>query len=114
MKRPTLFLALFSFVWLSAQDTYLHCGNIIDVESGKILSEKTIIVSADKIKSIQHGYVDGGDQDLIIDLKGKTVLPGLIDMHVHIESQSSPQSYIHRFTKNEADIAFESHQYYFW
>lgn len=111
MKKPLLFLALFFCIFLSAQDTYLYCGSVIDIESGKVLSEKTIVVSENKIKSIQNGYIDGGTEDVIIDLKGKTVLPGLIDMHVHIEGQSSPQSYIHSFTKNEADIAFESTVY---
>ena len=37
---------------VSAQDTYLQCGKIIDVESGKVCAEKTIVVSDNKIKSI--------------------------------------------------------------
>ena len=48
------------------------------------------------------------DQDLIIDLKNKTVLPGLIDMHVHLELESNPNRYLEKFTLNEADIAFQS------
>jgi imidazolonepropionase-like amidohydrolase len=92
----------------NAQDTYLHCGKIIDVTTGKILTEKTIIVSGTTIKSIQNGYVSGNEKDAVIDLKNKTILPGLIDLHVHIESESNPKTYIDRFTDNEADIAFKS------
>lgn len=99
------------FGWASAQDTYLHCGKILDVESGKMLNERTIIVSDGKIKSIQNGYMNGGDEDITVDLKSKTVLPGFIDMHVHIESESSPSRYLERFTKNEADVAFQSTVY---
>lgn len=93
---------------VSAQDTYLQCGKIIDVESGKVWAEKTIVVSDNKIKSIQNGFITGSSTDVTIDLKNKTILPGFIDLHVHIESESNPNTYIDRFTDNEADIAFKS------
>jgi len=94
-----------------AQDTYLHCGSIVDTESGKSLKEKTIVVSGNKIVRIENGYIIGSAADEVIDLKSKTVLPGLIDMHVHIESESSPTRYLDRFTKNPADVAFQSTVY---
>ncbi|NAY92734.1 amidohydrolase family protein [Muricauda sp. JGD-17] len=93
---------------LFSQETYLHCGRLLDVKSGKLLSEKTLVVSGKKIKSVQDGFVSGRSNDNIIDLKDKTVLPGLIDMHVHIEGQSNPKRYIQRFTQNEADVALQS------
>ncbi len=108
MKNLPLFLSLFSILLVAAQDTYLQCGNIVDTETGKILSEKTIVVSGNRIKSIQNGFIKGSKKDFIIDLKDKTVLPGFIDMHVHLESESGPKSYLNRFTDNEADIAFNS------
>ena len=111
MKKLLLFLALFSFLFGSAQDIYLQCGNIVDTKSGKILKEKTIVVSDKKIKSIQNGFVNGSGDDKTIDLKSKTVLPGFIDMHVHIEGQSSPTRYLDRFTKNPEDVAFQSTVY---
>lgn len=111
MKKSAFFLVLFSISILSAQDTYLQCGKIIDTQSGKILSEKTIVVSDNKIKSIQNGYVSGSNDDTVIDLKSKTILPGFIDMHVHMESEFNPQVYIKRFTDNEADVAFQSAVY---
>jgi imidazolonepropionase-like amidohydrolase len=96
---------------LFAQETYLQCGKIVDVQSGKVLSEKTIVVSGNSIKSIQNGYKIGNAEDKVIDLKNKTVLPGFIDLHVHIEGQSSPRSYIQRYTDNEADVALQSTVY---
>lgn len=94
-----------------AQDILLHCGKLIDAEKGKVLSEKTIIISGDKIKEVRDGYVDPETNDKLIDLKDKTVLPGLIDMHVHLESETNPKRYMARYTFNEADIAFESTVY---
>lgn len=111
MKKLLFYLALFSISMLSAQDIYLQCGKIIDTQSGKTLSEKTIVVSDNKIKSIQNGYVSGLNSDRVIDLKSKIILPGLIDMHVHMESEFNPQVFIKRYTNNEADVAFESSVY---
>ena len=97
---------------VSAQDSYLHCGKIIDTDSGKILKNKTIVVSSGKIVAIKNGYVSPvNSEDTVIDLKSKTVMPGLIDLHVHIESEFNPQKYMNAFTANEADIAFGSLQY---
>ena len=111
MKKLLLTLTLFSITFIAAQDIYLQCGNIVDTKSGKILKEKTIVVSDKKIKSIQNGFVNGSGDDKTIDLKSKTVLPGFIDMHVHIEGQSSPTRYLDRFTKNPEDVAFQSTVY---
>lgn len=111
MKKIIVVLSLLGVCMGNAQDTYLQCGNILDVATGKMVSEKTIVVSGNRIKRIENGYTAGTGADEVIDLKAKTVLPGLIDLHVHIESESNPKSYLDRFTKNEADIAFQSTVY---
>ncbi|QCX01278.1 amidohydrolase family protein [Aggregatimonas sangjinii] len=111
MKKLLALAVLFGAVSVNAQDIYLQCGSIVDTETGKISKEKTIVVSGKTIKSIQDGFVGGSEEDTIIDLKNKTVLPGFIDMHVHIEGESSPTRYLDRFTKNPADVAFQSTVY---
>ena len=109
--RTTLLL-LFSLLFTGsffAQDTYLHCGKILDTQTGKVLSNKTILVSGTKITKILDGFVTKVNrEDVEIDLKNKFVLPGLIDMHVHIEKETNSASYSAKFTENEADVAFES------
>ncbi|MFD1062234.1 amidohydrolase family protein [Winogradskyella litorisediminis] len=105
-----LLLKLFVlFLTLSAvgQNTYLHCGKLIDTKTGKILKEKTIVVSGKKIIEINDGYLKP-ESGTIVDLKSKTVMPGLIDMHVHIESETNPKSYLEDYTLNDADIAFNA------
>ena len=96
---------------LNAQETYLQCGKLVDTKAGKVLESKTIVVSGKKIIRIEDGFKSGTEEDNVIDLRQKTILPGLIDMHVHIEGQSSPKRYLERFTKNEADIALQSTVY---
>ncbi len=111
MKYIFFLLIVISFFKINAQDTYLHCGKIVDTKSGNILTNKTIIISKDKIKSIEDGFVKAKKKDVVIDLKNKTILPGLIDLHVHIESETNPKSFVAKYTDNEADIAFQSTVY---
>ncbi|MFB0911551.1 MAG: amidohydrolase family protein, partial [Flavobacterium sp.] len=109
MKNLLLFSLLFSASISFAQDTYLQCGKIIDTKTGKVLTNKTIVVSNKIIKSIQNGFINPvNPKDKIIDLKTKTVMPGWIDMHVHLEEETSPTKYVEEFTQNDADVAFNS------
>lgn len=109
MKQLLIFFAFIISALSFGQNTYLHCGKLIDTKSGKILTEKTIIVSGKKIVSVENGYViPTSQEDTVIDLKTKTVMPGLVDMHVHLESETNPKSYLEDFTLNDADIAFNS------
>jgi imidazolonepropionase-like amidohydrolase len=109
MKNFLFLLAVMFTFSITAQSTYLHCGKLIDTKSGKVLTNKTVIVSGKKITAVQDGFVNPkNSDDSVVDLKNKTVMPGLIDMHVHIESESNPRAYMDRFTKNEADVAFGS------
>lgn len=107
-KKLLLLSTVLMSAYAGAQHTYLHCGKLVDTKNGKVLNEMTIVVSNDKILSVQNGYVDGQTEDRVVDLKSQTVLPGFIDMHVHIEGQSNPKRYLNRFTQNEADVAFQS------
>ncbi len=112
MKRILFLLAVLLSFGITAQNTYLHCGKLIDTKNGKVLKNKTIVVSGKKITAIADGFIIPKSQDdAIIDLKNKTVMPGLIDMHVHIEGESNPRAYMDRFTKNEADVAFGALKY---
>ena len=112
MKTLLRILVLLFTVSLTAQNTYLHCGKLIDTKSGKVLTEKTVVVSGNKIISVENGYVNPkNSEDTVVDLKSKTVMPGLIDMHVHIEGETNPKSYLQDYTLNDADVAFNSIKY---
>ena len=110
-RIATICLALFTTV-LFSQNTYIQCGKLIDTKKGKVYSNKTIIVSKDRIVEIKNGHVTSTDSvDITIDLTNATVMPGFIDLHVHIESEYNPQKYLNEFTANEADLAFNSLEY---
>ena len=94
-----------------AQRTLLHCGRVFDPETGKLAANQTLVIEGNRIVERSAGYAAGEEGDRVVDLREHTVLPGFIDMHVHIEGQSSPDNYIKRFTMNPADIAYEAAGY---
>ena len=103
---------MFFSLSINAQDYYLHVGKLFNSNEGKMLDNMTIIVSADKIKDIKKGYeLPESDNSVIIDLKDSTVMPGFIDLHVHIESEYNPEKYLNEFTAEESEIAFSSLKY---
>lgn len=113
MIRASIFIFLISFsIIANSQKTYLYCGKLIDSNTGAINTEMTIVVLENKIVAVEKGFTakENGD-DLEIDLKSKTVMPGLIDMHVHLEMQFGPTIYLDKFTMDVADIAYNSVNY---
>ncbi len=109
MKKITLLSIFFLIVSFSfAQRTLIHCGSLIDGKNKTLLQQVTIVVEGNKITSVDNGFTKAGKDDKVIDLSKKTVMPGLIDMHVHIESETSKDALVKRYTQNEADIAFQS------
>ena len=112
MRKTFLFCCLLLSGIIIGQNTYLHCGKLIDTKEGKVLTNKTIIISGKKIMAIENGFsTPKSASDVVIDLKSQTVMPGLIDMHVHIESETNPSSYLQRYTLNEADVAFNAQHF---
>ncbi|MBK8701046.1 MAG: amidohydrolase family protein [Saprospiraceae bacterium] len=94
-----------------SQQTILHCGKLIDVETGTILTQKSILVNNGIIDKVTDGYVSPAAGDVVIDLKSKTVMPGLMDMHVHIEHESGPKRYEETFRENDSYVALKATQY---
>lgn len=109
MKKALL---LFSMTIVSvctmAQKTIIHCGQLIDVKTQTVLKEMTIITDGATITEVKKGYSPAAAGEQLIDLKKLTVMPGLIDMHVHMESETGPANYLNGFTWNPGDFAFQS------
>ena len=63
---------------------YIHAGALLDKPGGTPRGASTLIVRDGRIDSIRDGHVapEGGAK--LVDLSKQFVLPGLIDMHVHI------------------------------
>ncbi|MBL4642538.1 MAG: amidohydrolase family protein [Flavobacteriaceae bacterium] len=102
-------ILLLAITVVSAQKTYILCGKLVDTKSGKIEKRKTIVVEGAKITHIHNGYVQPKSKgDKVINLKNMVVMPGLIDMHVHLEMEYDSKTRLKKYILNEADIAYNS------
>jgi imidazolonepropionase-like amidohydrolase len=71
----------------AAARTILRAGHLLDVQSGQLRDDQTIVVVGDTIQSIApSSSVTAQASDQVIDLSRMTVLPGLIDVHTHLTS----------------------------
>ncbi len=79
----------------SAQNTVITAQKMIDVLTGKIVEYPAVFVGPDgRITSIADARtVKWGNDVTHIDLSGKTILPGLIDMHVHLDGPADIGGY---------------------
>jgi len=112
MKKILLAAACFGFLSVSqAQKTYIWCGTLIDGVSNEPKKNMTIVVEKNRITAVEDGFSRPGASDKTIDLKTKTVTPGWIDCHVHVESETKKGNVADKFILNPADIAFESLKY---
>ena len=58
-----------------AQKKFIQCGQMLDVASGKLVKEKTLVIEGNRILELRDGYVVGTTADSVIDLRTATVLP---------------------------------------
>jgi imidazolonepropionase-like amidohydrolase len=82
-------LSCITFSWAQAapapasKTVVIRAGHLLDVKTGKTLSNQTIVIQGDKIASVgSDAQIPGGAQ--VVDLPNATVLPGLIDAHTHL------------------------------
>ena len=65
--------------------TIIYVGHLLDVKTGKTLTNQQIVIEGDKIVSVGPSAGPGAKAGYnIIDLSKATVLPGLIDAHTHL------------------------------
>ena len=75
--------------------TVIHAGTLLGIPGEAPENRQSIIIEGKRIVRVEDGYVDpasvAGDATFI-DLSDKFVLPGLMDMHVHLLFELGPNS----------------------
>ncbi len=109
MPKPILYLCLLGLqLSLLAQDQIIHCGHLFDGTDKKLSRKVSIFIEGNTISKIENGFAEVPEGTTLIDLSEHYVLPGFIDMHVHIEGEYNKNSYLERFTLSEADKSFKA------
>ena len=70
--------------------TYIHAGKLLDRPGQPPRGPSTIIVRDGKVAEVRDGFVEPEAGAKVVELRDKFVLPGLIDMHVHMFSSGDP------------------------
>ncbi|HEY1938774.1 MAG TPA: amidohydrolase family protein [Candidatus Angelobacter sp.] len=99
MKKPCLLFALLIFILLSAtllpfaagqsqaatapHSIVIHAARLLDIENGKIISPGEVLVEGDRIVEAGNAVRHPAGVE-VMDLGDRTLLPGLIDAHVHL------------------------------
>jgi imidazolonepropionase-like amidohydrolase len=89
INKPNVLLPVIVAAALFAQNTpakpaiVLHAAALVDIESGQVLRPGEVLVEGDRIAEAgsQVAHPAGAER---VDLGGATLLPGLIDAHVHL------------------------------
>lgn len=90
-----LLWAVFNVAYADEDTTIVHAGTLLAVPGEAPEARQTIIIKGNRITAIDDGFVvpaNIGGQAILIDLSDKFVLPGLMDMHVHLLNELSPTS----------------------
>jgi imidazolonepropionase-like amidohydrolase len=80
-----------------AGTTLIHAGELLAVPGEKPTREQTIVVRGERVVEVRDGYLaaddlapEYGGEIAVIDLRDHFVLPGLMDMHVHLQHEMGP------------------------
>ena len=112
MKIATAVLAALLPASLLAEFSVLECARLVDPQAREVRQDQLVLIDADRIVAV------GSAADIDDELESRgagavsvrrhtlsTCLPGLMDMHVHLRHQNSPDHYLKRFVRSEADSA---------
>jgi len=69
----------------NSRSVVIHAGHVLDVKSGKLLSDQLLVIEDGKIVSMASAAGTTGPANALrIELPDGTILPGLIDAHTHL------------------------------
>ena len=89
---------------VSAAPTYIHAGRLLAVPGKAPLGPSTIVVDNGRIVSVTPGLTRVEPGVPVIDLSTRTVLPGLIDSHVHLASDRGGEAGLIAFMREEKQM----------
>ena len=115
LTRLMVSLPLLATATLAMADTtIIHAGKLLAVPGQAAKSSQTIVISGERIVEIQDGYANAGEFEgkvSVIDLKDQFVLPGLMDMHVHLQGELGPDNVSDKLKMSSQAIEMRSVMY---
>ncbi|MCL1142409.1 amidohydrolase family protein [Shewanella gaetbuli] len=97
----------------AADITLIHAGELLSIPGETPLQKQTIVIADGKVVEVKKGFIcqvshDQQDTVSIVDLSQSFVMPGLMDMHVHLQGELGPNNDSERLRMSDADVAMQS------
>ncbi len=95
----------------NADTKVIHAGKLLAVPGEAAKKQQTVIIVDGRIKEVRDGYIapsEFGNDIKFVDLKNSFVMPGLMDMHVHIQMELGPGNDSEKLRLSAADIGMQS------
>ncbi|QLE87714.1 amidohydrolase family protein [Shewanella sp. Scap07] len=111
MSAALMLSAAASTAAIAAPVTVIHAGELLAVPGKSSAKKQTVVINNGVIEQVKSGYVDAasfGDDVTYIDLKNRFVMPGLMDMHVHLQGELGPKNDSEKLRMSDADVAMQS------
>ena len=96
---------------LFADFTLIHAGQLLAIPGETTQKKQTIVIEGERILEVRDGYLDPASFDgevTVIDLKDRFVLPGLMDMHVHLQGELGPANDSERLKMSSQQVEMRS------
>lgn len=95
--------------------TLVHAGTLLAVPGEPPRAEQTVVVRDGSIERIADGFLQPEDIDepeaRLLDLSNSFVMPGFIDLHVHLSGQAGTGTRFDSVTMTDADVALRAEMY---
>ncbi|MBT8078584.1 MAG: amidohydrolase family protein [Gammaproteobacteria bacterium] len=94
----------------------IHAGELLAVAGQESVKNKSVVISGGVVTAIRDGFVSASDVDdhdnvTIVDLSNYFVMPGFIDLHVHLTGQAGSSRKISFVEDSDADSALTAQMY---
>ncbi|MEP7246333.1 MAG: amidohydrolase family protein, partial [Gammaproteobacteria bacterium] len=94
----------------------IHAGTLLSVAGQAPRKNQSVIIRGGRIAEIREGFVSAQDAGRgapaeVIDLSKQFVLPGMIDLHVHLTTEAEQGESLRVVTRNAADLALAARQH---
>jgi imidazolonepropionase-like amidohydrolase len=91
--------------------THLWAGRLLAEPGRGLATAQTVVIERGRIVRVVPGYVPVPQGGETLDLRGMTVLPGLIDAHVHLLFETGPDRRLDAVTMSEAAVVLQGAEY---